>query len=72
MERSIEVNTSSGLVGISPIVTKRYFSQLSGLTEDTVRGMIERGQLPSVKLGRHRMINIALLTKESLENDFQN
>lgn len=54
-----------------PIVTKKLFSQLTGLTEETIRGMIERGYLPTVKLGKHRMVNVALLTKESLEQEFE-
>lgn len=54
-----------------PVVTKARFSEMSGLTEETLRGMIERGHLPTLKVGKHRMINVALLTKECLEQDFE-
>jgi len=54
-----------------PVVTKRMFSEMSGLTEETIRGMIERGHLPTVKVGKHRMINVALLTKESLDREYE-
>jgi len=53
-----------------PLVTKRLFSQLSGLSEETVRGMVERGHLPTTKIGKHRLVNVALLTKDALEADF--
>lgn len=54
-----------------PLVTKKLFSQMSGLTEETIRGMIERGHLPTVKVGKHRMVNVALIAKEALESEFE-
>jgi excisionase family DNA binding protein len=64
------LNNQQGILSSGPVVTKTLFSQLSGLSEEIIRGMIERGHLPSVKIGRHRMINLALLTKESLNYEF--
>lgn len=58
-------------VSAGPIVTKKLFSQLSGLSEEVIRGMIDKGHLPTVKVGKHRMVNVALLTKESLEEEFE-
>ena len=49
-----------------PVMTREQFSALSGLGEEVVRGMIEKGHLPSVKMGRHRLVNVARLTVESL------
>lgn len=60
----------SASVNSGPLVTKKLFSQLSGLSEETIRGMIERGYLPTTKIGKHRLVNVALLTKEALEADF--
>jgi excisionase family DNA binding protein len=56
---------------VGPVVTKRLFAQLTGLTEETIRGMIERGHLPTVKIGKHRMVNVALLTKDALESEYE-
>ena len=64
MNESLKTSNTN-LVSAGPVVTKRMFSEMSGLTEETIRGMIERGHLPTVKVGKHRMINVALLTKES-------
>lgn len=60
-------NNRQSVLSSGPVVTRALFSHISGLPEDIVRGMIDRGHLPSVKIGRYRLINLALLTKESLD-----
>lgn len=67
----METEQKPAIQAATPIVTKARFSEMSGLTEETLRGMIERGHLPTLKVGKHRMINVALLTKECLEQDFE-
>lgn len=67
----MENEQKAAIQATTPIVTKARFSEMSGLTEETLRGMIERGHLPTLKVGKHRMINVALLTKECLEQDFE-
>lgn len=67
----MEAEQKSALSPSAPIMTKARFSEISGLTEETLRGMIERGHLPTLKVGKHRMINVALLTKECLDQDFE-
>lgn len=52
-----------------PLVTRERFAELSGLGEEVVRGLIEKGRLPSIKVGRHRMVNVALITKSCLEQE---
>lgn len=71
MEEIQQSPTSSASVNAGPLVTKKLFSQLTGLTEETIRGMIDRGHLPTVKVGKHRMVNVALITKEALEAEFE-
>jgi hypothetical protein len=53
----------------TPVMTQERFAQLSGLTEGQVRGQIEKGHIPSVKIGRVRLVNIASLTQEALEQE---
>lgn len=60
----------SAMPSAAPIMTKARFAEISGLTEETLRGMIDRGYLPTLKVGKHRMINVARLTKECLDHDF--
>jgi len=70
MTDSIIKPSISGFVTSGPVVTKALFSELTGLRPDIVRGMVERGQLPSVKIGKHRMINLARLTSDLLESEY--
>jgi excisionase family DNA binding protein len=67
----MEIEQKGAPSPVAPLVTKARFSELSGLTEETLRGMIERGHLPTLKVGKHRLINLALLTKERLEQEFE-
>ncbi|MEY8197990.1 MAG: hypothetical protein RPS47_01985 [Colwellia sp.] len=60
-------NISQGAVG--PIITKERFSAVSGLRVDQVRGMMANGYLPTLKIGKHRMVNMALLTQECLQEE---
>ncbi|PHQ27421.1 hypothetical protein CLH62_07595 [Marinobacter guineae] len=53
----------------TPVMTQDRYAQLTGLTEGQVRGQIEKGHLPSLKVGRVRMVNIALLSQAALEQE---
>lgn len=52
-----------------PTMTIDRFSELSGLDEGVIQGHIRRGYLPTVKMGRYRMINVALLTARCLSTE---
>jgi excisionase family DNA binding protein len=47
-----------------PIMSQERFSLLVGLSEPTIRGMIEKGHLPTVKIGKRRLIDMVALTQE--------
>ncbi len=57
----------SQITVFSPLVTRERFSEMSGLGEETIRGMVEKGHLPTMKVGKHRMINLALLNESCLK-----
>ncbi|MEW6038404.1 MAG: helix-turn-helix domain-containing protein [Pseudomonadota bacterium] len=42
----------------SPAVVPDHFAEITGLSKDTVRGMLNKGQLRTVKVGRRRMVNM--------------
>lgn len=50
-----------------PVMTKERFAELMGVEVGVVRRMMDRDYLPTVKLGRYRLVNIALLQKRCLE-----
>lgn len=54
-----------------PIMPWRAFAAWIGMEEEQgiVQAWIQRGMIPSVRIGKHRMVNVALLTKELLEKE---
>lgn len=53
-----------------PVMDKTRFSELTGIDAGVVQGWIERGYIPTIKLGKHRLINMALLVNQCAEGDF--
>jgi excisionase family DNA binding protein len=47
-----------------PVLTKERFADLVGVSVDVVRGWVARGLVPTVRLGRRRLINVAALQQE--------
>ena len=64
MDRSHEPQAVPCLPVFSPVVTKEKFARLSGLAEGVIQGMIEKGHLPSIKIGRYRLVNLARLATD--------
>ncbi|MFL9611415.1 hypothetical protein ACKF11_15180 [Methylobacillus sp. Pita2] len=53
-----------------PVMSRRKFADLVGVTEDTVTGWINRGYLPVIEIGKYRLVNLALLNKHALDQEF--
>lgn len=51
-----------------PVCTRERFAQFSGLDEGIIRGMCERGYLPTIKIGKHSLINMVALIQECLQS----
>lgn len=49
-----------------PVMAAERFAELVGVSPDVVRGWMDKGYIPTTKIGRWRLVNIALLTQESL------
>ena len=49
-----------------PIMNKKRFAELTGYSEGVVEGWLDRGQIPSVLVGKHRAVNLALITSNCL------
>jgi len=64
MERS--GTPSLALLIAVPVMTKERFAELVGVEVGVVRGMLDRSYLPSIKIGRHRFINVAALQARCL------
>lgn len=54
-----------------PVMEKSKFADLVGVDVGVVNGWIDKGYIPSMKLGKHRLVNIALLAEECMEQKDQ-
>lgn len=52
----------------APVVTQQKFSEQTGLRTEQVKGQVQVGNLPSKKIGKLRMVNVALLNANCLED----
>lgn len=41
-----------------PVMSQELYSISVGVTKDTVRGWVEQGTIPTVKIGRQRFVNV--------------
>ncbi|TCO81112.1 hypothetical protein EV699_110138 [Plasticicumulans lactativorans] len=56
-----------GMTAFVPVMHKERFSELSGIELGVLDNWIDRGYVPTLKVGRHRLINLVLLMKECAE-----
>lgn len=52
-----------------PVMPWRDFAAWIQLSEDVVEHWVKRGYLPTVKIGRYRMVNVALFTQQLLNDE---
>ncbi len=52
------------LTTLPPILSREQFAVFIGTTADTVRGWMQSNTIPSVKVGRQRLVNVALLVRD--------
>ncbi|MGQ0333105.1 DNA-binding protein [Halomonas elongata] len=65
----MEDNASPQVPAHVPLMTLERFAELSGLEQGVVYGHVRRGYLPAVKMGKYRLINIALLQAQCLSQE---
>lgn len=65
MESPFNVTSQASI----PVMEREKFANLVGVDIGIVNGWIDRGHLPSIKIGKHRLVNLALLAKECLEKE---
>ncbi|WP_415755638.1 DNA-binding protein [Pseudomonas leptonychotis] len=63
--------TAKGTLPAPPVLPWREFADWIRMADDhnTVWGWIRNGYLPSHKVGKHVMVNVALLTTQLLEKE---
>lgn len=53
----------------TPLIKPQRFAELVGVTARTVEAWMQNGYLPTVKIGRHSLINLALVHQQCLEKE---
>ena len=53
------------------VCTQEKFAESAGLTLDTVRGLVRRGYIPTVKVGRYAMVNLTALNRELMRQTYE-
>ena len=51
-----------------PIMNKKRFAELTGFSEGIVEGWLDRSKIPTMKVGKHKAVNVALITQQCLRN----
>lgn len=57
-------------VAFCPVMDRRQFAAVTGLTLDTVEAMIARGYIPCIRIGKRSLVNIAMLQQRCMEVSF--
>lgn len=57
-------------VAFCPVMDRRQFATVTGLTLDTVEAMIARGYIPCIRIGKRSLVNIAMLQQRCMEASF--
>ncbi|MEZ0231416.1 MAG: hypothetical protein ACAH12_01135 [Methylophilaceae bacterium] len=53
-----------------PVISRQKFAEMIGMSEGIIEGWMNRGYIPTLLIGKHRLINLALLNKLALEQEF--
>lgn len=56
--------------GLPPVVSRERFADLLGLPPGVIVGWINKGMLPTVTIGKYSLVNVELLRKSCLEQEF--
>ncbi|WP_417584502.1 DNA-binding protein [Nitrincola sp.] len=54
---------------IPPLMAWREFADWIRMDQSIVRGWIENGYLPTERIGKHRLVNVVLLSKQLSEKE---
>ena len=59
------------MIRYAPAMTYLEFAAIVGVSEGIVQGWAKRDYIPTVKFGRHRLVNVAKLNQELLASTSQ-
>lgn len=62
--QTLQLNQAINFSVLPPVLSREHFANFVGTTLDTARGWAQTDTIPTVKVGRHRLINMAKLTED--------
>ncbi|MDN3554619.1 DNA-binding protein [Halomonas maura] len=65
----METSNAPQVPACVPVMTIERFALLNGLPPDTVGGQLQQGHLPLIKVGRRRLVDVAMLTAECMNEE---
>jgi hypothetical protein len=68
MTVEFEELSKGSLAGAPPLLPWAKFADWIQIEPGIVRGWVDRGYLPTYRIGKHVLINVALLHKELVED----
>ncbi|WP_348532210.1 DNA-binding protein [Pseudomonas sp. BN515] len=71
MDMEVDDLKAGQFINCPPLMPWRQFAVWIGMEDKQqhVRGWCDKGYLPTVRMGRHRMVNVALVVKQLLEQE---
>jgi excisionase family DNA binding protein len=60
----LQANQAINFSVLPPLLSREHFASFVGTTLDTVRGWAQTNTIPTVKVGRHRLINVVRLMED--------
>lgn len=54
---------------VPPLMPWRAFADWIQMEQSIVKGWVENGYLPTERIGKHRLVNVALLSKNLLDKE---
>ena len=60
----LQITQGPSFSALPPLLSRELFAAFTGASMDTVRGWAQTNTIPTVKVGRQRLINLEELTKD--------
>ncbi|WP_374334459.1 hypothetical protein [Leeia sp.] len=64
-----EASLLPGMTVLVPLVTAERFAALMGVEQGVVLGWVNKGYVPTMKIGKRCLINLAVLHRRALDAD---
>jgi hypothetical protein len=68
-EETLNVPALPPLQSLVPYMSKKRFAEIVGVELGVVDGWVDKGYIPSTKIGKHQLVNVARLWQKAMAED---